>query len=87
MSKQFIYSTITDLPPVAGSDHSAQIVMMIVDKEHLGARMRQCANHKQLGKLLSQLDHSTIFMGCFDVDDFGCRITETLLNVIACSYY
>ena len=88
VSKHFIHSTILDLPPVAGSDHSAQLVKLYVDKEYTGARLCKRVDYEQLDKLLNQFDYTTMFIGCIDTDDFASRFNETLLNAVStCSLY
>ena len=64
------------MPPV-GSDHSAQLVKLFVDKENTDVRLCQRVGYEQLGKLLIQHDNTTIFIGCIDVDDFASRFNET----------
>ena len=87
VSKHFIHSKILDLPPAAGLDHSAQLVKLYVGKKYTGARLCQRVDYEQFGKLLSQLDYTTMFIGCIDVDDFASRFTETLLNAVSASSF
>jgi hypothetical protein len=82
VTPDFINSNISDLPPIARSDHSAQLIELPISSVS-DVKQRKVVDAKQLGLLLGQLDSTTMFSECRDVDDYANVLTATLLGAIA----
>ena len=59
VSMQLINCVVPDLPPIAGSDHSAQLVRLPATGE-AGIKLRKVVDYVQLELLLSHIDSSLI---------------------------
>ena len=88
VSSHFAQSTITDLPPIAGSDHNVQFITFPVAKCASQAKLQKIVDYDRLQLLLSQLNGSSIFSGCSDSDEYAGMFTSTLSDAIAeCTSY
>ena len=73
---------VKDLPPVAMSDHDAQL--LVISKALCKSTPRQTVkvDYEQLGLILSGVDWLSLFSGCINVDDYAERFTKSLLESI-----
>ena len=82
VTPDFVSSTVSDLPPIAGSDQSAQLLELPISTvSHV--KQRKVLDIEQLSLLLSQLDSNTMFSECRDVNDYASVLTAALLGAIA----
>ena len=79
---KFISCTVSDPPPIAGSDHSAQLLELPISIIS-NVKQRKVVDVEQLGLLLSQFDSSSMFNECRDVNDYASVLTAALLGAIA----
>ena len=84
VSMQIIICVVSDLPPIAGSDHSAQLVRLPATEE-AGMKLRNVVDYKQLELLLSHIDSRVLFVGCVTVDYYALRLNTALVDAINAS--
>ena len=84
VSMQLINCVDSDLLPIAGSDHSAQLVRLPATGE-AGMKLRKVVDYKQLELLLSHIDSRVLFVGCVTVDDYALRLNTALVDAINAS--
>ena len=68
--------TVTDLPPVAGSDHKAQLISL---PTHMYAKRKNCncfVDNNHLRSLLCEVDWSLFFASCTRVDEYSHKFTD-----------
>ncbi len=86
VSSSFITSTVAILPPIAGSDHCAQLITVPeLQSSTVRERANRFVNYHQLALTLSNVNWSLFFVGCANVDDYANRFTEFILSATAAS--
>jgi Reverse transcriptase (RNA-dependent DNA polymerase)/Endonuclease-reverse transcriptase len=86
VSSNFVTSTVANLPPIAGSDHYAQLIT-IPELLSSAARERtyRFVDYQQLALTLRNVNWSLFFAGCVNVDEYANRFTEFILSATAAS--
>ena len=88
VSQSLSYNDVEHLPPIAGSDHDAQLLNFHLPCTAQHASLHRHVNYDQLRCLLSQVDWARVFNGCITADDYADTFTELLSNAITdCSRY
>ncbi len=82
VSHNFSGSTVAALPPVAGSDHDAQLISLPVRPPATQHRIFRATDYQRLRGTLSGVDWPLFFNGCFTVDDYSSRFTDFFLAAV-----
>jgi ribonuclease P/MRP protein subunit RPP40 len=88
VSSAYISSTVTDLPPIGDSDHSAQLLHLPLAPVMLkNDKMVRKVDLAILNNLLQPIDWLVAFAGCNSTNDYAERFTNVLRNAITASTY
>jgi hypothetical protein len=79
-------SVLIDLPPIAGSDHSAQL-LTVPCVTTSGASSQTIIDYQHLDFVLSNIIWESVFAGCITVNDYASSFTDTLLKAVRVSSY
>jgi exonuclease III len=82
VSPNFANSNVTYLPPIAGSDHSSQLLSIqgVLSPSVIGTTT--AVNVEHLNSILSLINWDFIFSGCLTVDDFAFHLESVLKESI-----
>ena len=84
VSPHFVDSCITYLPPIDGSDHTAQLLTLENDHPAVtNKRLQASVDVDLLGVLLSQTVWDSVFARCLSVDDFVGQFDIVLQDAIS----
>ena len=64
VSMHYMRGDVINIPPIAGSDHSSQLIKLPVVRGLQNIKMRKLINYEQLSLLLSQLNWNILFTSC-----------------------
>ena len=78
VSPSLIQSTVVQRPPVAGSDHMAQLIDLYVHTESLSEDCKASMCYEQMAAYLTAVDWHLAFAGCKDVDDYAAVFSAEL---------
>jgi hypothetical protein len=88
VSSQFAECYVTALPPMAGSDHDAQLIKVPSIRCQRGIKFCRSVDYERLGILISQIDWCVLFKRATDADSYACILTSALTRaVMACTTY
>jgi hypothetical protein len=71
VSRQFVNCNVTTLPPLADSDHCAQILRIPIATNLSAGKMTSKIDHALLCNLLQQTDWLASLQNCVTSDDFA----------------
>ena len=78
VSKHYTRGDVINIPPIAGSDQSGQLIKLPVARGLHNIKMRKLINYDQIKLLLSQLNWDILFTSCPNVDDYASIFTKSL---------
>ena len=84
VSMQLINCVVSDFTPIAGSNHSAQLVRLPTTGE-VGMKLRKVVNYELLELLLSHIESRVLFVGNVTVNDYALRLNTALVDAINAS--
>jgi hypothetical protein len=87
VSRRFVNCNVTTLPPLADSDHCAQILRIPFVTNSSAGQMTSKVDHALLCNLLQQTDWLASLQNCVTADDFAAQFTGQLQHAISFSTY
>ena len=82
VTNHFNSSTITNIPPVANSDHETQLFMFKLSAISCRKKTVTFVQNENVAKLLSQIDWHTTFSCSVSTDDFANVFTNLLYTAV-----
>jgi hypothetical protein len=87
VSRRFANCNVTTLPPLADSDHCAQLLRIPFVTNSSACQMTSKVDHALLCNLLQQTDWLASLQNCVTADDFAAQFTGQLQHAILSSTY
>ena len=73
---------VEHLPPIAGSDHDAQLWYVTLPALQRRRNLRRHVDYAKLNCALSLIDWTVAFKGCAVTDDYAARFTNLVLDAV-----